>query len=41
MRPNEMHLWGLKELMEEVAKPLSIIFEILWQSDEVPTDRKR
>ncbi|GAB0187702.1 mitochondrial enolase superfamily member 1 [Grus japonensis] len=38
---NEIHLHVLKELVDEVAKPLSVIFEKLWQSGEVPTDWKR
>ncbi|KFW71215.1 hypothetical protein AS28_13276, partial [Pygoscelis adeliae] len=41
MGPNEIHPRVLKEQVDEVAKPLSIVFEKLWQSGEVPTDWKR
>lgn len=35
---DEMHSKVLREMVDEVAKPLSIILEKLWQTGEVPTD---
>jgi len=39
--PDEMLSQALRELMGEVAKPLSIMFEKSWQSTEAPADWKK
>ncbi|KFQ43221.1 hypothetical protein N333_03133, partial [Nestor notabilis] len=41
MGPDEIHPRVLKELANEVARPLSIIFERSWQPGEVPDDWKK
>ncbi|KFQ40537.1 RNA-directed DNA polymerase from mobile element jockey, partial [Mesitornis unicolor] len=41
MGPDEMHSRDLKELANEVAKLLYMIFEKSWQSGEAPGDWKK
>ncbi|GAB0197855.1 mitochondrial enolase superfamily member 1 [Grus japonensis] len=41
MGPYALPPWVLRELLDEVARPLSIKFEKSWQSGEVPADWKR
>ncbi|KFV06962.1 hypothetical protein N339_04053, partial [Pterocles gutturalis] len=39
--PDKIHPRVLRQLVDEVAKPLTITFQSLWQSGEVPTGWKR
>jgi len=41
MELDEMCPWVLRELADEVAKPLSIISDRSWWSGEVPTNWRR
>lgn len=38
MGPDRIHLRILRELVEELAKPLSILYQQPWLSGEVPAD---
>ena len=40
MGPDGIHPRGLKELADIIAGPLSIIFQLSWESGEVPVDCK-
>jgi len=39
--PDDVHPQVLRELVDDVVKPLSIMSEELWQSGELPTEWKR
>ncbi|XP_073524210.1 uncharacterized protein [Phyllobates terribilis] len=39
--PDELHPRVLKEIIEEILEPLSIIFENSWRTGEVPEDWRR
>jgi len=41
MGSDEMHASVLKEVVDVVAEPLSVIYEKLWLSSEVPSDWKK
>ncbi|KFP26754.1 hypothetical protein N325_11909, partial [Colius striatus] len=41
MGPNGVHLRVLRELVEVIAKPLSIIFSKSWRTGEVPEDWRK
>jgi len=41
MGPDGMHPRGLRELVEVIAEPLSIIFERSWRTREVPKDWRK